>query len=575
MVWGFWIARGTKTSQDWFLGRRSLAWWAIALSMFATNVDNADLVSLTGTTYKEGLHIIMVHTLGSLIGAGFAAFFVVPAMARAGQFTNAEYLESRFGPAARVLSALIQLQYRSSMLGLMIWSIYLLLTSFLELAGSTAWMLIVVIIGLAAVYTSLGGLKSVVLTDTLQGAIMFVGMGVIFSAVWNAVGGWSHAIELLKTIPLNDGRPASELARMSRYFGDDGQTSPYVVAIGWMIIAGGYWSVNHSQTMRLAGARSIWDMKMAALFGAVISMPIMVGCATLGLFGRALFPEFEAPDRLYPHMADLYLGVGLKGLVVAAIFAAAISTFDSMGSSLSALFTRDIYARLIAKNRDDAHYVKVSRWATVVILALGFAYIPFISSKDTMLKAFLTLIPVFVTPLFTVYLVGIFTRAHAKAGIIGILTGAVYGLVALYDREITNLELLPSWFTSRWAALIWAMVFSSLGALVATMVYGRQSRESMLTETPGEGTRPTDIESSANRESDEAGTIAGPVPSSLRSTAEDGPPGEIGWLQTSSAALSPIPEHPFKSAPPRWLCPEYICAVLIVATTCILFKFFW
>jgi solute:Na+ symporter, SSS family len=531
MAWGFWISRGTKTSQDWFLGRRSLAWWAIGLSMFATNVDNADLVSLTGTTYREGMHIIMVHTLGSLIGAGFAAFFLVPAMARAGQFTNAEYLENRFGPAARVLSALIQLQYRSSMLGLMIWSVYLLLTSFLGLNTSSAWLLIVAIVGMAAIYTSMGGLKSVVLTDAFQGVIMFLGVAVIFSAVWNATGGWSQAVEILKAAPLNETQPASDLTRMGRYYGDDGRTSPLVIAIGWIIIAGGYWSVNHSQTMRLAGARSIWDMKMAALFGAVISMPIMVSCASMGIFGRALFPDFEAPDRLYPHMADLYLGVGLKGLVVAGIFAAAISTFDSMGSSLSALFTRDIYARLIARDRDDAHYVRVSRWATIAILALGFAYIPFISSKDTMLKAFLTLIPVFVTPLFTIYIIGILTRAHQKAGIAGILTGGLYGLVALYDREMADVNWLATWFTSRWAALIWAMVFSALGAAAATLMFGAQ--------------------------------------------AQDKPSTATGWLQRSSAKLTPLPEHPFRSAPPKWLCPEYLCAGLIVATATTLFVFFW
>ncbi len=151
--------------------------------MFATNVDNADLVSLTGTTYNEGLHIIMVHTLGSLLGASFAAFFLVPAMARAGQFTNAEYLEYRFGPAARVLSAVIQIQYRSSMLGLMIWSLYLLLTGLLGLQSTAAWALIVAIVAFVAAYTSLGGLKSVVMTDALQGIIMFVAMAVIFSAV--------------------------------------------------------------------------------------------------------------------------------------------------------------------------------------------------------------------------------------------------------------------------------------------------------------------------------------------------------------------------------------------------------
>lgn len=532
MCYGLALARGEKTSQDWFLGARALPWWAIGLSMFATNVDNADLVSLTGTTYNEGLHIIMVHTLGSLLGASFAAFFLVPAMAKSGQFTNAEYLESRFGPAARVLSALIQIQYRSSMLGLMLWSLYLLLTGLLGLQSGIAWTLIVAIVVFVAAYTSLGGLKSVVMTDAFQGVIMFVAMAVIFSAVWNAAGGWSQMRQSLEGIQIDSNQPASDLLFMGRYRGDDGDTSPIVVALGWLIIGFGYWSVNHSQTMRLGGAKSLWDMKMAALFGATISMPIMVGCASIGLFGRALFPEFESPDRLYPHLADLYLGAGLKGVVVAGIVAAAISTFDSMGSALSALFTRDIYARLFVKDRDDAHYVKVSRWATVVILAIGFAYLPFIGSKETMLQAFLTLIPVFVTPLFTIYLIGIFTRAHRKAGIVAIAVGACYGVIALVDREIVDIPWLAAWFTGRWPALLWAMAMTTLGATVATLFYGRYT----------------------------------PQPPAQQPS---------GWLQTSSRELAPLPESPFSGKPPRWLRPESLAVILIASTTLILFTFFW
>lgn len=541
MVYGLIIARGSKTSEDWFLGRRSLAWWAIGLSMFATNVDNADLVSLTGTTYKEGMHIIMVHTLGGLLGASFAAFFLVPAMSRAGQFTNAEYLESRFGPTARVLSALIQIQYRSSMLGLMIWSLYLLLTGLLGLATAAAWILIVVLVVFAALYTSLGGLKSVVMTDALQGVIMFVAMAVIFAAVWNAAGDWSQMRVALEGMQMEsphfENQPASDLMHMGRYHGDHGQTSPIIVAIGWIIIACGYWSVNHSQTMRLAGARSIWDMKMAALFGATISMPIMVGCASIGLFGRALFPDFEAPDQLYPHMADLYLGVGLKGIVVAGIVAAAISTFDSMGSSLSALFTRDIYARIIVTDRDDAHYVRVSRWATVAILAIGFAYLPFIGSKETMLQAFLTLIPVFVTPLFTVYVIGIFTAAHAKSGIVGIIAGATYGVIALADREMVEIDFLASWFTGRWVALLWAIAFTALAALCTTLALGK-----------------FEPQGSSENDNDRVGSR---------------------WLQQSSRSLKPIPEFPGGSSNAAWIRPEILAAILIAITSFILFTFFW
>ncbi|MCR9291468.1 MAG: hypothetical protein NXI32_02035 [bacterium] len=532
MIFGLFLARGKHTSQDWFLGHRSLAWWAIGLSMFATNVDNADLVSLTGTTYREGLHIIMVHTLGSLLGACFAAFYLVPAMARAGQFTNAEYLENRFGPTLRILSALIQIQYRSSMLGLMIWSLFLLLTGLLGLADSTAWMLIIAIVALAGLYTSLGGLKSVVMTDALQGLILFAAVVTVFSAVWQATGGWSQMLSRLDGISLAEGRTAASLARMREYHGDQGQTSAWVVALGWIIIGLGYWSVNHTQTMRLSGARSLWDMKMAAIFGVAVSMPIMVGCASIGLFAKALYPDFETPDNLYPYLADQYLGAGLKGLVVAGIVAAAVSTFDSMSSSLSALFTRDIYARFLNSQRDDAHYVRISQLATAAILISGFAYIPFIRTKETMLQAFLTLIPVFVTPLCGLYLVGVFTSAHRKSGVIGILAGASYGMIALLDREIVDIVWLPAWFTGRWVALLWSFAFTILAAFVTTAVLGKYDRD-----LPADSTS--------------------------------------GWLRESSESLPALPLHPFDRPPAWWLRPETLAGLLIVVTLYILWTFFW
>ena len=309
-----------------------------------------------------------------------------------------------------------------------------------------------------------------------------------------------------------------------------------IIAFGWIVIGSGYWTVNHSQIMRLLGARSYWDMKMAALFGVAISVPLMVCSASLGVFGHALFPDFEQPDQLYPHLADLYLGIGLKGLVVAAIVAAAVSTFDSIGSSLSALFTRDIYARLISPKRsDDAHYLKVSRWATIAILTSGFLYLPFIMSKETMLQAFLTLIPVFVTPMFTIYLIGIFTPAHRRAGVWGMITGATYGMLALYDRESSGVDWLADWFTGRWEALPWSMVLTAIGALAATLVYGKWKGEGPTSHAPTNA-----------------------------------------WLRESSEKLTPLPDHPFTAGPlPVYLRPELYAIVLVSLTVAIIAMFFW
>ena len=536
IAYGFYLARGTRTSVDWFLGARALPWWAVGISMFATNIDNADLVSVAGATSKEGIHIFTAHALGSVSGGILAAFFIVPIMYRAGLYTNAEYLEVRFGKATRVFSALIQIQYRTAMLGLMTWAIFLLLTGLVGLTEAQAWGLIVALVVLAAIYTAWGGLKSVVLTDAIQGIIMIAGTIVIFGAVWQAVGGWSGMVAALDAIGPDHpeiGRPAEDLAHVGRYRGDSGQTSPYLVALGWIIVVSGYWTVNHTQTMRLMGTRSLWDMKMAALFGTALSMPVMFASISLGVFGRALFPDFAPADQMYPHLADRFLVPGLKGLVVAGMIAAAISTFDSIGSALSAVFTRDIYARLIVRGGDDAHYLRAGRWATLGILAIGFAYVPFIRMKLTMMEAFMTLVPVFVTPLFTVYLAGAFTRAHRKSGLIGLLGGGLYGVVAFMDREIYDVAWLPAWFTGRWEAFVWSMLFTGGAMAVATLVLGRHAAD-----------------------------------------AEPEPDSE-GWLQRSRTELPPMKEHPFRDRVPGLLRPEWIAGALLAAGTYIIFVLLW
>jgi len=529
IAYGFYLARGTETSSQLFLGARALPWWAVGLSMFATNVDNADLVGVTGITYGEGLHILSVYAIGSAVGGVLAAFCVVPAIYRAGFYTNAEYLEARFGPTSRALSALIQIQYRSSMLGVMINSTFLLLTGLVELEARSAWALIVLLVVFSGVYTAWGGLRSVVWTDAAQGIVMIVAALVIFITLANIVGGWSGMVDALQE------QGDDDLLHIGRYRGDHGRASPWLVALGWTIIASGYWTVNHTQTMRLMGSRSIWDMQLAAVWGVALSLPIMIISASLGLFARAI-PQLQGldePDMVYPMLAGAYLAVGFKGLVVAGLVAAVVSTFDSMGSALSALFTRDIYARFLVKRRDDRHYVLVGRCATVAVLALGFLYLPFIRSQDKMLNAFTTLIPVFVTPLFTMYVLGVLTPVHRRSGLIGLIVASVYGVVALWDREVVDLTWLPWWLTSRWPAIAWSLVLTAAAMLVTTLILGP-------------------------RRGDEQHWVEGD-----------------GWLQRSRETLPPLVEHPFQTRVPFLLQPGWAAASLLAGTAYVTFVLFW
>jgi len=536
IVLGVWLARGTRSSRQWFLGGRSLPWWAVGLSMFATNLDNGDLVSISGKTFREGLHILSVHTIGGVIAGILVAFWIVPVLYRARLYTNAEYLEARFGPSTRVISALIQIQYRSSMLGLIVWTLFVVLTTLCGLGDQAAWVVVVSLAVLAGLYTAWGGLRSVVFTDAAQAVIMFAGAAVIFFCVLDAAGGWSgmeERLHELDEVDVESGMRTGDLSRISTYHGKSGKDPALVILLGWIVVAGGYWTVNHTQTMRLLGSRSLWDAQIAALFGTALSIPIMIACGALGLFGRALFPDFDPPDHMYPHLASVYLGAGWRGLVVAGLLAAAVSTFDSMGSALSAVFTRDVYARILVRHRDDAHYVRVSRIATVAILALGFAYLPFVMSKDTMLEAFLTLIPVFVTPLFTIYLAGIFTRAHRRSGLVGLIVGGGYGLVALLGREQVAFESLPDWLTGNWPAYLWSVAITAAAIAVTTCLRGRDDGRLVL------------------RGDDD------------------------GWLARSRDDSIPAREHPFAGDIPKLLRPQIFAVALLLVAAYLVFAVLW
>ena len=135
--------------------------------------------------------------------------------------------------------------------------------------------------------------------------------------------------------------------------------------------------------------------------------------------------------------ARFYHRSASKGIVIAGLLAAAISTYAGMGAAMSALLTRDVYARLIARDRDDAHYLRVGRWLTLAVMLGSFLYVPFLLEQG-MMMFYLDLVAAFVIPLLTVYLMGVFTRVHRKSGTIGLLVGVAYGVWRLIASELAT-----------------------------------------------------------------------------------------------------------------------------------------
>lgn len=484
ILFGLWKARDTHESVDWFLAARGLPWWMVGLSMFATAVDSGDYVAVAGGAYDHGMPYISTWWVGMTIGWMVMTWLVLVPMYRSGMFTNCEYLEYRFGPTSRVIAVFIQLQTRTNVLGNVAFSLYLtfdMLTGW----GPQTWWLVVGIAAAAAAYTSLGGLKSVAVTDSLQSIVMLVAAIVLWWTVWSHVGGWS-GIEARLNDHVATGRMTAVDARVMTHVGGTTEpgTPPWVVVIGFILVMTSYCVINQSQAMRMLASRSKWDLRMAAVAAAAVTAFVLWFNVTLGIMGRALVPDLETGDRIFPMLIEQFLipmGGLLTAIVVAGLLAGGISTYDSIGSALASVFTRDVYARFMVRQADDRHYVQVSRMVTFVVIALSFVYIPFL--QGGMVALYLRLVGVAVIPLLTVYLLGVLTRVSRSSGAVGLVVGIALGLTRFADPITVALldTRLPVWWTGTFWGYLWSCGLTSAAMIIASLLHGWASREDVGT----------------------------------------------------------------------------------------------
>ena len=454
--------RNKGESFDWYLAAKSMPWWVIGLSAFGTAVDSGDYVGIVGGSYNLGLSQLAQWWLGIAVGWTVLSFFVIVPMYRSGVFTNAEWLEFRFGPSVRLLAVLINVQSRTNVLGNIFFSMYLVLHIVADIEATTCWFVVVGVAISSVLYIVRGGLRAGVLTDALQSTTMIVASFVLWGFAYSGLGGWEGVATRLEAA--EEGL-ADALLKVGGYSPDG--VPALVVIFGFLVVLTTYAIINQYEAIRFLGARSEWDFKMAVLVASIATAICLFFNVSLGPMARAQFPGLEIVDRAYPLMIEAYLPAGLVGLVVAGLVAAGYSTFDSIGIGISSLFVRDVYARFIVKNGTDAHYTKVGRISVPIILALGFVYVPFLGEKG-MLLFYLRLAGAIAVPLMTVMLMGVFTRVHRQTGIVGLLVGLGYGMSAILADF--NDWALPVWYQNTWWTYLWNLVLPALSMLIASKV---------------------------------------------------------------------------------------------------------
>ncbi len=368
------------TTEEYFLSSRNLRWPSIAFSTIATNVQGYQFLGFMGSAYLYGLAQANFE-INAIQGLLLAAFIFVPMYFREKIITITQFIKTRLGSTIALLySASNILLFSTITLGAaLFWGAYSVdlvfgdYLSFIHQDRLTRIAILIVFLGLfSATYTYFGGLAAVVRTDVIQFAILLSGGIVVMLIAIHHLGGWSQLYT--KTGDL-----------MHLHLPADHPKLPWIHVFGAFLLNINYWCANQSVVQRSLAARSLKDIQIGLMVGGVMkyfmaAIIILPGIALVGILGDNGLAD---PDSAFPYLVNTYLPVGLKGLILCALFASLMSTVDSTFNSLATLWSIDIYKVYIKKDATDQQVVKSGKRAILlafisgVIIGIVLLYIKF------------------------------------------------------------------------------------------------------------------------------------------------------------------------------------------------------
>lgn len=426
---------GSETSAGYFLAGRNAGWWVIGASLFAANIGSEHLVGLSGAGASSGVatgqfELFAVPCLLIL------SWLFVPFYIKNGVFTMPEYLEKRFSPAARWYLALISIvAYVLTKISVTIFAGALV---FETLMGIPFWTGAVVVVAITGVYTLIGGMRAVLYTDFIQIFIIFLGSALLTGFGLAKLGGWGEMVTIAGPDMMDMWKPMSD------------PDFPWTgIVFGILIIGVWYWCTDQFIVQRVLSARNIDHARGGALFGAALKILPLFLFVIPGLIAYCLqkegLMELESADKALPTMIGALLPVGVKGIVVAGLLAALISSLASVFNSCASLVTIDIYQKLVPA-ATEKRLVFVGRIATVALIACGMLWIPLMKLVSGQLYTYLQSVQAYISPpIAAVFLFGIFwKRINGAGAMAALITGFVLGVgrlvmnVSLADVELTG-----------------------------------------------------------------------------------------------------------------------------------------
>jgi solute:Na+ symporter, SSS family len=405
----FWVSRAPKehsrTTEDYFLAGRTLPWWIIAFSLIASNISTEQIIGMNGTAFVSGIAVISYSWIGACIPQLLVAKFFLPAFLKMRIYSMPQFLEARFD--RRVSTGM-------GVFWLLVY-VFVNLTSVMYLGALTLETImglpltygILALAGVSALYTVYGGLAPVAWTDFIQVVVLLVGGFIVtffgLDALSGGQGAWTGFVHLLETSP--------EKFHTVLSASHPDLPWPGVFLGGLWIAALSYWGCNQYIIQRALAARSLREAQYGLVFASFLSLIVSVIIVLPGIIASALFSDIiSRPDQAYPTLVRQLIPVGFTGLIIAALFAAIISSLNSMTNSAATIFTMDIYRKLRRRTASDKELVRIGRLASAVALGVAVLIAPRLAGFAQVFQ-FIQEYTGFVTPgVFAIFVFALFWK---------------------------------------------------------------------------------------------------------------------------------------------------------------------
>lgn len=377
---GFFFARFTRSTKDFFFGGQRFSWWLITFSCVASVVGSYSFIKYSAAGFRYGLSSTMAYT-NDWIVMSFLLLGWLPIIYFNRVGSVPEYFRRRFDQRTGIVATVIILIYMIGYIGINLYTMGVALNAML---GTEVFISAVVVAIVCSIYVTVGGQTSVIMTDLVQGVILLIAGFILFGLGLNLLGGWDG---------FWSGLPALHKLPFARF---NEPQSFHFIGIFWQDgVANTFalYMMNQGFILRFLSLKSVKETRKTYIALILVLMPLAaLAVSNAGWLGRSmvsqgLLPADVDPNQIFVLVAGKICQPGVFGFVMAALTAALMSTIDALINAVSAIAVNDIYRPFVRQGASDGHYLKIARLVSRSSAVFGIALVPVFASFNSIYVA--------------------------------------------------------------------------------------------------------------------------------------------------------------------------------------------